>query len=569
MDQPRKPPAGRMAPLSRRRLVAGAGSAGALLAMSTIACSSRGKPASTSQPGSQSAKQPKRGGVVSYAGGVGSQDTGGRPLDPNTQTQGGAKSFALFYERLVAYNIQTYEVEPELAQKWEQPSPTEYVFTLQPNLKWQNKAPVNGRLMTTDDILWSLKRAASDDPKFLSRSLMTQIDKIEATGSGTIKVTTKGPDSSTLKRLATEQVPIMPREAVEKFPNPLTAEGVVGTGPFVLKSLEVNVGADYVRNPDYWKPGLPYLDEFRTRHFADLVTANAAFVAGQLDVCLLSGDDAKAYIAKQGPGFTPAWAPDDTLQTFMIPNVKTKPLNDARVPRALRLLIDHDEFISSWAESAYGRGAYGSSLPIALQDWDLSQDEYKKQLEWKQPKDDAAKEALSLLSAAGFTKQNPLRFSLIISTDLNIQRASELTQAQWKRLSQGIVDVDIKKLDATAYTVTRANRTFAYGVIGYSAGPVEPDIWLSTTWHTGGSQNFMDFSDPQLDAMIDKQRTIFDEKQRKAAVKEIVLYMIDHAPSSVGAAVYFMHGVPPKVQGYVPETHFLNGRDFKSVWLDG
>jgi peptide/nickel transport system substrate-binding protein len=557
---------GQFPSLSRRRLMGAVASTGALAAVSTLACSSRGKPAAPSS-GAQSARQPKRGGVVSYSGGVGSQDTGGRPLDPNTQTQGGAKSFALFYERLVAYNIQTYDVEPELAQKWEQPSPTDYVFNLQPNVKWQNKAPVNGRPMTTDDILWSLTRAASNDPKFLSRSLLAQVDKIEAPDNKTIRVTTKGPDSSTLKRLATEQVPIMPQEAVEKFPNPLTAEGVVGTGPFVLKSLEVNVGADYVRNPDYWKPDLPYLDEFRTRHFADLQTANAAFVAGQIDVSLLSGVDGKAYIAKQGSGFTPAWAPDDTIQTFMLPNLKTKPLNDPRVTRALRLLIDHDDFINTWALSAYGRGAHGSSLPIALQDWDLTQDEYKKQLEWKQPKDDAVKEAMSLLAAAGFSKQNPIRFSLIVGTDLNLQAATQLTQAQWKRLSQGAVDVDIKVLDTTAYTTARANHNFAYGIFGYSAGPVEPDIWLTTTWHTGGSQNFMDYSDPQLDTMIDKQRSIFDEKQRKAAIREIVLYMIDHAPSTVGAAVYFLHGVQPKIQGYIPETHFLNGRDLKTVWV--
>ena len=70
-------------------------------------------------------------------------------------------------------------------------------------------------------------------------------------------------------------------------------------------------------------------------------------------------------------------------------------------------------------------------------------------------------------------------------------------------------------LDTTAYTTARANHNFQYGIIGYSAGPVEPDIWLSTTWRTGGSQNFMDFSDPQLDAMIDKQRTIFDESSAR------------------------------------------------------
>src|SRR2546421_12071906 len=114
--------------------------------------------------------------------------------------------------------------------------------------------------MTTDDILWSLQRASSNDPKFLSRSLLGQVDKIEAPSSSTIKVTTKGPDSSTLKRLATEQVPVMAREAVEKFPNPLTAEGGGGTGPLIMKSLQVNAGAEYVRKPRSWKSGLAHLD---------------------------------------------------------------------------------------------------------------------------------------------------------------------------------------------------------------------------------------------------------------------------------------------------------------------
>jgi hypothetical protein len=190
MDQPRKQPSGRTPPLSRRKLVAGVGSAAALLATSAVACNTSRTPlAGPASGGSQTGKTPKRGGVVNYAGGqgLGSQDIGGRPIDPNTQTQGGAKSFALFYERLVAYNIQTYEVEPELAQKWEQPSPTEYVFTLQPSVKWQNKEPVNGRPMTADDILWSLQRAQTNDPKFLSRSLLSQVDTIQAPSPSTIR----------------------------------------------------------------------------------------------------------------------------------------------------------------------------------------------------------------------------------------------------------------------------------------------------------------------------------------------------------------------------------------------
>ena len=50
----------------------------------------------------------------------------------------------------------------------------------------------------------------------------------------------------------------------------------------------------------------------------------------------------------------------------MYPNTQRKPMDDARVTRALRLLIDHDEFNTAWAESHFGKGGYGSIFPTAL-----------------------------------------------------------------------------------------------------------------------------------------------------------------------------------------------------------
>ena len=85
-----------------------------------------------------------------------------------------------------------------------------------------------------------------------------------------------------------------------------------------------------------------------------------------------------------------------------------KPLDDARVTRALRLLVDHDEFLTGWVVDWYGRGRHGGVLRIGARPWDFTHDEYSQMLEWKKPKDDAAKEAISLLSAAGYTKDNPL-----------------------------------------------------------------------------------------------------------------------------------------------------------------
>jgi ABC-type transport system substrate-binding protein len=76
----------------------------------------------------------------------------------------------------------------------------------------------------------------------------------------------------------------------------------------------------------------------------------------------------------------------------------------------------------------------------------------------------------------------------------------------------------------------------------------------------------MGFGDAKADAMIDKQRTIFDEPQRKSAVKEIVQYLIDKAPSGIPANRYFLQAVKPKVQNQAPE-YFLNGVQYQNVWL--
>ncbi|HTE83287.1 MAG TPA: ABC transporter substrate-binding protein [Dehalococcoidia bacterium] len=553
---------------SRRRLIlAAAGGAG--VAMAGIACSTGPKTAGSGNPGGSSqAKQPKRGGVLNYAGGAaGSNDTRGRTFDPTIQTQWASKAYTLFYERLLSYDLRTYKVGPELAQKWEQPSQTEYLFSLQPGVKWHSKAPANGRALTADDIVWSLDRARTDDPKFYSRSLLTLVDKIEAPDKSTIRITTKGPWASTLKALAVDNLAILCREVIEKFPKPITAESAVGTGAFMMSSEEDNVGAEYVRNPGYWRQGLPYLDSVRTRHFPDYQTAYAAFLANQVDITLIPGEESKKYVTQQGAGYTPAWYPDDTFR-FMYPNTQRKPMDDPRVTRALKLLVDHDEFNTAWAESHFGKGGYGSIFPTALMDWDLTTDEYRRQLEWKQPKDEAAKEAISLLNAAGFNKDNPLKFTLDGDTSEGAQPENELLQAQWKKWSQGIVIADLKVNQGATGDAIRAQRTFTYICTGQSTGLVDPDIWLTNIYRTGGSLNFMGFGDAKADAMVDKQRAIFDESQRKAAVKEIVLYLIDKAPSGIPANRYFLQAVKPKVLNQAPE-YFLNGVQYQNVWLAG
>jgi peptide/nickel transport system substrate-binding protein len=555
--------------LSRRAILRGSALGAGGVAGFALGCNSSRRAATGGQPaatGSRAVKQPRAGGILNHPGGTaGSFDTLGLTFDPHIQGLSAEQSYTLFYERLLGYNPLTFKVEPELAQKWELVSPTEYRFTLQPGVKWHNKPPANGRLLTAEDILYSLQRVQSNDPKFVNRSLLSFVDKATAPDPGTIVLTTKGPNAGALLTLAHDSLAVVARETIEKYPKPISADQVVGTGAFMMASIEENVGGDYARNPDYWKPGRPYLDRLRTRQFNDLLSAWSAFLAGQVDVALIPGTEVKEFVGRQGQGYSPAWSPDYTV-SICIPNTRSKPMDDGRVVRALRLFIDHDEFITAWANPQYGHGGYGSIFAAALSNWDLTEDEYRSFLEWKHPKDDAASEALSLLSAAGYGRDNPLRFTLNAVNKDHDQAAVQLLQSQWKRLSQGVVDAQIKLTDTATASGLRSTHAFTWGNYGISPGMPDPDPWLTSCYRTGGSQNFTGFSDPRVDAMIDQQRTIFDETQRKAAVKDIIRYMIDHGPNTITATRYFLNAVSPKVQGFQPE-YYLNGRLYQSVWL--
>jgi peptide/nickel transport system substrate-binding protein len=552
---------------SRRRLVHTGvlGSAGVAATAVLAACSGAQRPPDTS--GSAQQTQPRRGGILRRAGGqAGSYDTRGFPFDPHVVAVVGAAGYRLVYQGLLSRNTQTLDVEPDLAQTWEQRSPTEYVFTLYPGIRWQRKAPVNGRELTANDVVFSLNRVRSRDPKFVHSSLLTAVDKIEAVDNRTVRITTKEPDAATLAKLSSDGILVLAPEAVERADKWATAAEVVGTGAFILQSLEERVAAEYVRNPDYWRPGLPYLDAVRTLFFNDEETAFAAFLGGQLDISPVPGPETKKYIAQQGPGYVPGWFPQDFIQSIQ-PNVTAKPLDDARTWKALKLLTDHEECKRAGAELIYGRGRDGSVFSPSMEAWDLSEAEYGRLLEWRQPKDQAVQEALSLLSAAGYSQANPLRFEIASQSQPSQRIFSELLQAQWRQFSRGAVLAEIKLVDNATSSKIRSDRTFHVYQGGHSGSAPEPDTWFTQLYRSGASRNYAGFSDPRLDAMFDRQRGIFDIAQRKAAVREILSYMIDNAPWSSAANNYQLATTKPNVRGWVPE-HNIQGDVYERIWIE-
>jgi ABC-type transport system substrate-binding protein len=258
--------------------------------------------------------------------------------------------------------------------------------------------------------------------------------------------------------------------------------------------------------------------------------------------------------------------------TGLQPNLQVKPFDDIRVTKGLRLLVDHQEAVTAWAEAWFGRGYVSIAFPAALSDWDLTEEEYAKHIEFKQPKDDAVRQGLAMLASAGYTRENPLVFPLNAQggDGFSVSRA-ELLNAQFKRLSQNVVQTEIRFFPdpATARTAL-ARGDFHYTIAALVAGqPFEPDDWFQTFYRTGGSRNYGKYSDRSLDQVIDRQKTIFDTGQRRMAIREILLFLLENAPYTSWSGRYTLSAIHPQVNDWAPEAISATwGYQYEQVWLD-
>lgn len=96
----------------------------------------------------------------------------------------------------------------------------------------------------------------------------------------------------------------------------------VGTGPFMFKAFVRDSYTEYVKNPNYWQPGKPYLDGVKFVVISDATTARMSLEAGQVDIITqTAGDVVKDLVAKGGykyetrPGTVMVLLPDSKNAT--------------------------------------------------------------------------------------------------------------------------------------------------------------------------------------------------------------------------------------------------------------
>jgi peptide/nickel transport system substrate-binding protein len=457
----------------------------------------------------------------------------------------------------------TSPIEPDLAESWSQPSDTTYLFKLRRGVRWHPKPPVNGRELTAEDVKYTYERFLL--PANPNRGLLEQIDKIEAVDKHTVKFTLKEPFAWFLDALASTSTWIIAKEAVEQFGDLKKPESCIGTGPWMLERYEPSVRLIWVRNPNYFIPGLPYVDGVDMTLETDPSTALAGWLAGKFDFAPEYGMVVRRSDLDVVKPRKPGLQMQDHLVVFggiWWFKLEQDPFKDVRVRRALAVATNWKEVLetNSWSQ---GHGVPNPAVPAALKEWSIPIDQLPP--EGRRLYDFDPGEAKRLLAQAGL----PSGFKTTLETTggygPDYLDAVQVGLSNWKKAG---IEAELKLKEYGAFVSSTIFGRFEKMGSGLFGAWADPDGYLYRYFVPGQALNASGVNDPKLTEMIKLQRRTFNVAKRREIVYDIQRYISQHVYVIYGPSVMPVVAWEPYVKNFGPNIGHDYGGRLMAAWLD-
>lgn len=458
---------------------------------------------------------------------VAAQEVDPVQLDPATSSNFSAlQAYEHVYESLTGYDEKT-GIIPALAERWETPDPTTYVFSLRQGVKFHT-----GQDLTGADVAYSLERALDEKTGSPWRSLFTPVKSIEVKDPLTVRINLSAPYPGLLGAFAVlRNSGIMPKDW-DKTNNPKLQ--AVGTGPFKLGEFVATDRLTYQKFADYWDKGRPKLDTMTFKVMLDQNARIAALRSGQIQYAVLDAQGADQL--KGQPGLRVLQSPSAWLATHPF-NVSRKPFDDKRVRQALRLAVDTQEVIQ---KAVFGAGVPSGAIATGFGDWGLPEADMR----YLKPDLEKAKQ---LLAQAGYERGfattitcSP-QYPEFVATSLVLQDA-------WKKIG---VDAKVEQVEWGTYT----KRSGKSGGFDYDVGATaftfrpDPDGYVYSYYKTGAENN-NGYSDPKVDDLLEQARTTLDQAKRKDLYLQIQKMVEEDVPWMFWYVKFNIEAVSDKVGGY-------------------
>jgi len=452
------------------------------------------------------------------------------------------------------------DIVADIADSWSwNGDGTALTFKLHPGVKWHD-----GKPFTAADVkcTWDLLQGKVQDKLRLNARAAWWLNLNEVTADSDLQATfhLKRRQPSFLALLASGFTPVYPchvgASAMRQHP--------IGTGPFKFVEFKPNQSIKVVKNPDYWKPGKPYLDGIEWTIIPNRSTAILAFIAGNFDMTFPY--EVTVPMLKDVKAAMPD-AVCDTQPLNVAPNLSITlkpPFDNVELRKAIAMSFDRKGLVDILGE---GEGDIGTAtLPTPEGQWSMPK-EMRETMPGYAP--DVAKSraaAQEIMKKLGYGPKKHLAVK-ISARNLAIYRdPAAILIDQMKNIW---IDGEIELVETAQWLPKLIRSDFVMALSLLGSGLDDPDQNFYENYICDSNRNYIHSCDRDLDKMIDEQSMETDKPKRKAMVNEIDKRLTERV---VRPILYYMRQATcwrPEVKGVKQMANSIyNGWRFEDVWLD-
>jgi 4-phytase/acid phosphatase/peptide/nickel transport system substrate-binding protein len=268
----------------------------------------------------------------------------------------------------------------------------------------------------------------------------------------------------------------------------------VGTGPYILKSWNAGDRMVLEKNPDYWNKGHPYLDRIILKPLPDAQSRFASLQSGEADIVWDDEFDPDNIQRAQKDSKLTVHTYSGSGAAVAAFNTKAPPFDDVRVRQALVMALDRKK----WSQAVTNGLARPASNPYGDGSWVKCKDDGAL------PED--VEKAKALIKDYG----KPVEFKLLVTATPRGRANGQVLQQFWKRVG---ANMELEQVDQATIPPRAFMRQFQmtpWRIIDFR----DPDLQMYANFHTGSPVALANYSDPELDRLLEHARSTADVAAR-------------------------------------------------------
>ena len=398
-------------------------------------------------------------------------------------------------------------IEGDLVEAFENTKDaTQFTLKLRKGVKFHNVKPTNGRELNAEDVKISIERYKAGG---VQKDVFAQVISMELPDPYTVVVKLDQPLAE-FPRIAASWSYIDAKEMIAD--NKYLSEHAVGTGPFIQSSWVPKDGQEFVRHPDYFEKGLPFLEKVSGKVIDDDNVLQSAFATENIFNYEASTPESAKQLLKQASKsvlFEYKGSQGANVNGFHF-QMKNPKWQDERVRRAFSMAFDRKDWaVARFGDDAANSGNGYSTGPIA---WSVLHDKVPDLSTQGPYYQYNPAEATKMLAAAGYTKEKPITaemsawFARLDWGDILVPALNKL----------GPIKATFKQVDnPTAVTILNGRNFDDITNITWGPPAYAVDQTLYPWYHSKGGLNHNNHNDPTIDQLVTAQRQELDPKKQK------------------------------------------------------